>query len=276
LLESSLAHGQFRFRVTHHLGEGGLGTVDAIEVTASNGGYPVGTRLARKRLNARFAGNPEVRGRFEREIVLMGSLNHPRIAPLRGESLPGSDERFYLMPLYSQSLRGALQAGGKFGSWKQAALFVASIAEALEHAHGANCIHRDLKPENIMLDANGGPVVIDWGVGQFIHKDSKVLDLTRGGPLGTSYYCSLEQWASGRCDVTGDIYSLGVMLAELVAGARPITPIGAGIQHDVLLPDFGGAIALNGIVKKMTKLFAAQRHQSMVQVVRDLRLAATL
>ncbi len=136
-----------------------------------------------------------------------------------------------------------------------------------------NFIHRDLKPENILLADDGSPVIADWGLGQFVHLHSKVLDLTRGGPMGSHYYCSLEQWSSGRCDQTGDVYALGVVLAELAAGrALPISPIGSGIRQDVVRGTGALIQRFNNAIRKMTALVPASRFQTIAEVGRELRL----
>ena len=268
----NLAPGQFRIAPIRVIGEGGLGIVDEVEVVASNMSHPSGTRLARKRLSQKWANDPGARGRFEREIDMLQTMRHPNIVSLAGVSLPGG-ERWYVMPLFQRgSLRTWLQAGGRFATVQQVAGFIATVAGALSYAHSMNFIHRDIKPENILLSDSGGPVVADWGLGQFVHLHSKVLDLTRGGPMGTHYYCSLEQWASGRCEQTGDVYSLGVVLAELAAGrALPISPIGAGIQDAVV----GGSSAVvqnfNATIRRMTAMLPSARFQSIDEVARLLR-----
>jgi len=267
-----LLPGQFKIRSVRPIGEGGLGIVDEVEVVDTNLSHPVGTRLARKRLGAKWSADAGAQTRFEREIDMLQAMSHHHVVTLEGVSLPGC-ERFYVMPFFQHgSLRSWQSAGGSFGTVQQVAAFVASIAEALSYAHSMNFIHRDLKPENVLLSDDGQPIIADWGLGQFVHLHSKVLDLTRGGPMGTHYYCALEQWASGRCEATGDVYSLGVVLAELAAGfAVPIAPIGAGIRVDVL----GGAGAavqrFNATVKKMTALVAGARFQSMAEVAQVLR-----
>jgi serine/threonine protein kinase len=199
-------------------------------------------------------------------------MSHPHVVTLAGVSLAGC-ERFYVMPLFQRgSLRSWLGAGGRFETVQQVAAFVASIAEALSYAHSMNFIHRDLKPENILLSDDGKAIIADWGLGQFVHLHSKVLDFTRGGPMGTHYYCSLEQWASGRCDAAGDVYSLGVMLAELAVGfALPIEPIGSGILVDVVGGAGVGVQSFNATIKKMTALVAGARFQSMAEVSQVLR-----
>ena len=95
--------------------------------------------------------------------------------------------------------------------------------------------------------------------------------LTRGG-MGTEYYCSLEQWNTGKCNETGDIYSLGVMLAELIRGQQlPMTYVGMGISQDVVSNNTYGAQLLNTIIKTMTHFLPQSRVQSMEVVARQLR-----
>jgi len=95
--------------------------------------------------------------------------------------------------------------------------------------------------------------------------------------MGTHYYCSLEQWTTGKCGVTGDVYSLGVVLAELAAGrALPISPVGVGIQQDVV-PGVGWvAQQLNATVRRMTAFTASSRFQSMAEVVQILHSIASM
>jgi serine/threonine-protein kinase len=273
VVATSLLPGQFTIRPIRDLGQGGLGRVDEVEVIDTNLSHPIGTRLARKRLGAQWADDPGAKARFEREIEMLQTMQHPNVVPFEGASLPGG-ERWYVMALFQRgSVRAWLQSGGRFASVSQAATFVAKIADALTYAHSLNFIHRDLKPENILLSDAGEPVIADWGLRQFVHLHSKVLDLTRGGPMGTHYYCSLEQWTSGRCAETGDVYSLGVILAELMGGrAHPISPVGVGIQRDVVQGTDWVSQTFNAIVRKMTAFNAASRYQTMGEVAQALWL----
>jgi serine/threonine-protein kinase len=270
----ALAYGQARFIWGRALGAGGLGRVDEVIITESNWGLPVGSRLACKRLNANWQNHPQARERFEREIAALRQMSHPCIVTVKGENLPGSAERFYVMPLYSRSLRDLLTTMPNGIPWTNAAMAVATLADAMAYAHSEGFIHRDIKPENILLDTSNQPVIADWGLGYFIHKESKVLlQLTRGG-MGTEYYCSLEQWNTGKCDETGDIYSLGVMLAEIVSGYQlPISFVGMGIEQNVVSDNTYGAQQFNSIIKNMTHLMPQSRIQSMAAVARQLREA---
>jgi len=266
-LPPRLLPGQFTIRPVADLGAGGLGAVDEVVVTASRESHPVGARLARKRLNARWMNDPGAQARFDREIEILGTLTHHHIVSLQGVGIPGQPS-WYVMPLFRRgSLRNALVAGRRFERLSDLAIFAAKIAEALAYAHSLGFVHRDLKPENILLDGDDEPVLADWGLGQFIHRHSKVLDLTRGGPMGSQYYCSLEQWCTGRCDPTGDIYSLGVVLAELAFGSPlPITPVGSGMHVDVLTPTSWARREFNTVIRAMTAVHPAARVQTMHDV----------
>jgi hypothetical protein len=119
-------------------------------------------------------------------------------------------------------------------------------------------------------------VIADWGLGYFVHRESKVLKhLTRGG-MGTEYYCSLEQWTTGKCSVTGDVYSLGMVLGELATGRQESITVGTGIQRDLLLLSSAGRVHFNAILRKMTSPFPSARIQYMNVVADRLREALRL
>jgi serine/threonine protein kinase len=214
-----------------------------------------------------------MRQRFEREIAALRRMSHGNIVTCDAENLPGG-ERFYVMPFFTNTLRRFI-AGGRFrGDWRSVAQRGVVLAQALQYAHTLGFVHRDLKPDNILFNAGGQLVIADWGLGYFVHKESKVLQqLTRGG-MGTEYYCSIEQWATGKCDGRGDIYSLGMTLDEWVTGSqRPIT-VGAGIKGDATADRSIGARRFNNLLRTMTHPIKAQRPGSMYIVAAELRAAA--
>ncbi len=265
--------GQFRIRHVQPKGEGGLGIVDEVVIIESNCEHPVGAHFARKRLNDKWKNQPEAQARFEREIEILAGMSHHKIVSFQGKNLPGG-ERYYMMPLYERSVRNYLIATPGGVHWRNAARFCSELADALQYAHTMGHVHRDLKPENILLDPANNAVISDWGLGQFVHRDSKVLDLTRGG-MGTEYYVSLEQWTTGRCECTGDIYSLGIVLAELVRGANRISIVpGMGISGDVVAGNADGSREFNLYIRTMTAIFPNARPQTMAEVAMELgRLA---
>lgn len=271
--DEALPHGQFRFNDVELLGEGGLGRVDKIRITlTADPNKPIGSEWARKRLNSKWAANPEMRTRLDREINALKQMSHPNIVTLEGENLPGN-ERFYVMPVYESSVRKHVASGNWKGKWKSIAECGASLADALHYAHGRGFIHRDLKPDNILFNPNGPLVVSDWGLGYFVHRESKVLmQLTRGG-MGTEYYCSMEQWASGKCDERGDIYSLGMTLDEWSTGRQRAIKVGHGINGPAINSQTRGAARFNQLLVRMTQLLPYHRPASMAEVAAELRAA---
>ena len=270
-----LRPGQFLFEHRFPVGQGGLGKVDAVQVVDSNRSHPIGAYLARKRLNSSWARDPRAQARFEQEIELLSDMDHPNIVSVEGVSLPGG-ERAYFMPLFPGSLRSRLEAN-EVWSLLEVAMLGVQVAQALSYAHDLGFAHRDLKPDNILLDQASNPVLCDWGLGQFIHVHSRVLQLTHGGPLGTAYYCDLQQWSTGDGGILGDVYSLGMTLGELAFGSPPeLRNIGFGIEHDVL---HGNTIAnrhFNDIIRRMTNLVRERRYANMVAVEYALRTVLSL
>jgi len=272
---SMLPPGHFYFDVLHELGAGGLGRVDKIKITASNAvDKPIGSVWARKRLNEKWAENPTVTARFEREIAALKKMKHANIMTYEGENVPGG-ERFYVMPCYESSVRHHVAGGTWSGQWREVARCGATLADALAYAHGNGNIHRDLKPDNILFNGGGPLVIADWGLGYFVHKESVVLtQLTRGG-MGTEYYCSMEQWASGKCDGRGDIYSLGMTLNEWVTGRQlALALVGVGVNSDTTSETSAGAQKFNALLRNMTELLRDNRPASMTTVAAELRAAA--
>jgi serine/threonine protein kinase len=277
VLPLPLAPGQFRFQYvsTVPIGQGGLGRVFRVRIIASNSGeLPVGSEWAIKSLNEKWNHHPEMRERFEREIGALKRMSHQNIVTCRGENLPGA-ERFYLMPLFASSVRKFIASGGFRGNWRSVASMGAVIADALHYAHVQGFIHRDLKPDNILFNANGPLVVADWGLGYFVHKHSQVLQHLTVGGMGTAYYCSVEQWATGKCDCRGDAYSLGMTLDEWVTGQQRNIEVGAGITIASVSDVSAGARRFNSAIAAMTARAKAARPASLAIVAAELRAIAT-
>jgi serine/threonine protein kinase len=214
-----------------------------------------------------------MRVRFEREISALQTMSHRNIVTFEGENLPEGTERFYVMPVYSNTLRRYVATGRNRDDWRFFADLAVTLADAMQYAHGLGFIHRDLKPENILFNGGGPLVIADWGLGYFVHRNSIVLQhLTRGG-MGTEYYCSLEQWNTGKCDGRGDIYALGMLLDECINGVQRSITVGMGVNGPVTKEDSLAARKFNALVRQMTQPFAASRPSSMREVVEQLRYA---
>ena len=158
--------------------------------------------------------------RFREEIRLTGKLRHPNIVPLYdgGES---DEHEFFVMPLIEgESLRARLERGGPRCLSIQEALRIAiEIARAIEYAHEHGVIHRDVKPSNLLL-TSGVAMLSDFGIAHAEESGEHITDV--GMRLGTPAYMSPEQVTGDVVDRQTDIYSLGCVLYEMIAGAAPV------------------------------------------------------
>jgi len=213
-----------KYRIDALIGVGGMGAV----YSAHHLGLD--RRVAFKILLPHLAfGNPEIIGMFEREAKTAGCLLHENIVSIFDAGRTNDDIAYIAMEwLDGRTLEDELTAQGPF-SFERVAEILEQIAGALEEAHARRIIHRDLKPSNVMLikrrDGRERIKVLDFGI-------SKVLNATGGSPvssvMGTPHYASPEQFQVGvNIDGRADIYSLGVMLYEILAGVVPFNATSA-------------------------------------------------
>jgi serine/threonine protein kinase len=209
------------YRLVQEFGGGGMARVFLAEPLA--GGTAVALKVPKLPSGQdanEVAERSSLRQRFLREVRLTLRLNHPRLC--RALDVGESDGLpYFTMPYYPGGSVGAeLQTRGRF-SERDAARLTADVARALQHAHDLGILHRDLKPSNLLRDAQGQVVVTDFGLGFPLEEEGQRLT-SAGKVLGTPLYLSPEQ-ACGERDLTpaSDIFSLGVVLYELLAGKRP-------------------------------------------------------
>lgn len=204
-----------RYRVARELGRGGMATVYLAEDLKHH------RRVAIKVLSPELASvlGPD---RFLREIEIAAGLTHPHIVPLYDSGEAGG-LLHYVMPFVDgESLRDRLRREKQL-PLHEAVEITRAVADALSYAHSLGIVHRDIKPENIMFEA-GHAVVTDFGIARAI-TEARGEQLTETGiAVGTPAYMSPEQ-AAGACDVDArsDIYALGCVLYELLAGQPPFT-----------------------------------------------------
>jgi hypothetical protein len=209
-----------RYRVTKALGSGGMGTVYRAEHVHMK------KAVAVKILHKHMTALPEVVARFEREAVAAGRIEHANVA---GATDFGrlDDGSFYLVLEYieGESLSSLLGAGGSLPALR-ALVITRQIADGLAAAHAVGIIHRDLKPENVMLLERDGVrdyvKVLDFGIAKVPVEESEGQKLTQIGTIfGTPQYMSPEQGQGHTVDARADLYALGVMLYEMLAGKLP-------------------------------------------------------
>ncbi len=211
-LTSALAD---RYRIERELGRGGMATVYLAEDRKHH--RPLAIKVLQPELAAALG--PE---RFLREIEITARLTHPHILPLL-DSGTADGLLFYVMPyVEGESLRERL-AHEKQLPLEEALRIAAEVADALSFAHGHDVLHRDIKPENILLEG-GHAVVADFGLARAISAAGGTRLTESGMSLGTPEYMSPEQAAGQRTlDARSDIYSLGCVLYEMLAGEPPFT-----------------------------------------------------
>ncbi len=222
-LNSEIAPGPIAsFQIRYLLGEGGMGVVYCAEQENPK------RLVALKVLKAQRAG-PDALRRFKREAEVLGRLQHRGIAQIyaAGEANNGGSKMpFMAMELIDGLPMTAYAAKEKLSSRQRLELLL-KVCAAIQYAHEHGVIHRDLKPSNILVDSQGEPKVLDFGLSLALQVEDRLESvLTQPGQLlGTLAYMSPEQVTSaGKVDVRADIYSLGIIAYELLTGRRPYTP----------------------------------------------------
>ena len=215
------------YRIIQVLGEGGMGVVYEAEETE-----PVKRRVALKLVRAGHD-TREVLARFDAERRALAVMNHGCIAKVLSAGTTEQGQPYFAMELVRGLPITAYCDARRLSVRDRLSLFI-SVCEAVQHAHQKGVIHRDLKPSNIMVgdeDGHPAPKVIDFGIAKALGPATSAT-LTMGGmAVGTAAYMSPEQADAGQLDVDtrADIYSLGVMLYELLVGHLPVDPNAMGL-----------------------------------------------
>ena len=183
-----------------------------------------GNRIAVKVLKEEFLDNEELVRRFKNESKAISILSHPNIVKVYDVSV--TDKLQYIVMEYVDgiTLKEYLKQRGGALTWKEVVHFATQVLSALQHAHSKGIIHRDVKPQNIMLLADGSIKMMDFGIARFSRAQSQTVS---DKAIGSVHYISPEQAKGERTDARTDIYSVGVMLYEMLSGRLPFDGDGA-------------------------------------------------
>ena len=216
----------------------------------------------------------DFRRRFHAESQAVAMLSHPNIVSVYDVSTSLMADYIVMELIEGITLKQYMEKKGVL-NWKETLHFAMQIAKALEHAHSKGIVHRDIKPHNVMVLKNGSVKVMDFGIARMISSGNT---LTKEA-LGSVHYISPEQARGGRVDDRSDIYSLGVVMYEMMAGRPPYdgeSPVAVAIQHinggaalpSVLNPNIPGG--LEQIIMKAMAHSISDRYPSATRMLADM------
>src|SRR5690348_6835820 len=274
------------YRILRLLGEGGMGMVYLAE--RCDEGFS--QQVALKFLHAANEGSPILHERFSQERRLLARLEHPGIARLLDGGVMDSGRPFLAME-YVEGQRIDEWCDARALSFNDRIALFLKVCDAVEFAHRNLVIHRDIKPANILVTADGTPKLLDFGIARIIEEGQVLATATAAHAL-TLAYASPEQIEQQPLTTAADVYSLGVVLYQLVAGRRPyqhlVTPhllsnaiVGGQIDApsrslreapaDQRRPWRSIPADVDAIVLKALRRQVSQRYASVAELAQDLR-----
>ena len=257
-----------RYEILEVIGTGGMAVVYKARCHRLN------RLVAIKILKDDLSQDEEFRRRFHAESQAVAMLSHPNIMSVYDTSATDEADYIVMELIEGITLKQYMEKKGTL-NWKETLHFAMQIAKALEHAHSRGIVHRDIKPHNVMVLKNGSVKVTDFGIARIMSKSNT---LTREA-LGSVHYISPEQAKGGRVDNRSDIYSLGVVMYEMMTGRPPYdgeSPVAVAIQHinggatmpSVLNPNIPGG--LEQIIMKAMAQEPSDRYNTATALLHDL------
>ncbi len=263
------------YEILSQVGHGGMATVFLARQRSMN------RNVALKFLPNAFMNDETYLQRFEREVRIVARLEHRNIVPVYdfGEF---EDQPYIAMRYMPAGSVEELLAAGRIPLPRILSI-VEQVASALDYAHQNGILHRDLKPSNILLDDGGGVFITDFGIARILGEGASTI--TTQGVVGTPSYMSPEQARGEPLDGRSDVYSLGVMLFELITGRRPFdsdTPYSIAVMHVTMPPPSARDVepsVTSGIETVIMRALHKQpdrRYATAGELAAALRLAADM
>jgi len=260
------------YEILSQVGQGGMATVFLARQQSMD------RNVALKFLPKQFMNDDTYLQRFEQEVKIVSQLEHRNIVPVydygEHEGQPYIAMRY--MPAGSVD---DLQRQGLIPIARVLNI-IEQIAPALDYAHSKDILHRDLKPSNILLDDGGGAFITDFGIARILSEQGTAI--TTQGVVGTPSYMSPEQAQAHKLDGRSDVYSLGVMLFEMITGRRPFesdTPYSIAVMQVTTPPpsprDYNEAVtsAIEQVILKALRKKPEKRYDNATELATALKLA---
>lgn len=231
--------------------------------------------VAVKILKDEYLANEEFRRRFKNESKAIAVLSHPNIVKVFNVSYGDRLQYIVMEHVEGITLKEYIEQQGKLGI-KETVHFTMQILRALQHAHDKGIVHRDIKPQNIMLLSNGNIKVTDFGIARFSYSDTKTMT---DSAIGSVHYISPEQARGGTTDDRADIYSVGVVMYEMLTGQVPFQSDNSvsvalmQLQNEAKRPrelNNNIPVGLEQIVMHAMRKNTRERYQSAAEMLLDI------
>jgi len=259
------------YYVSERLGQGGMGAVYLARDIALD------RSAALKILLPRYADDPEFIARFQREARASAKLSHPNIVQIYAVDIESDPAYMAMEYVDGETLEARIQRGGAM-KWQQALNVVSQVAAALACAHGAGIIHRDIKPANVLLDKHSRARVTDFGIAKVMGSQTKLTSTQH--TVGSPCYMSPEQCGVGDVSPASDLFSLGIMLYEMLTGTVPFKGESSlAVMRQITTEDLPPVthvaddvpLAVQQLLDSLAARELTLRYQTAQQVLEDLK-----